>query len=154
MSLVYTCFTGNLCNQATSIMTGTSIINVSHINPFFLCVCVCRSENEKYEQQVCDLKARVRILETCQGSADIDLVGLAAGICVKCAQNEAVLPPSVADNQKRSIEKLTRYVCVAGWGGWRGVDGLSFIFFLNVQNDSWYLCKTLHFFKKWTLANI
>ena len=69
---------------------------------------IYREDNDKYEKQVSDLHARIRILETLQGSADPDLIGMAGGLCVKCAQNDAVLPPSVVYSQKRSVEKLTK----------------------------------------------
>ena len=76
----------------------------------FVCaMCVGgREESEKQEGHVSELQARCRILETLHGTADPDVIGLAGGLCVKCAQNDAVLPPSVTYTQKRSVERLTR----------------------------------------------
>ena len=44
-----------------------------------------------------------------QVSTDVDVVGLAGGLCVKCAQNDARLPPSVTYAQQRSLERLRKY---------------------------------------------
>ena len=57
-----------------------------------------------------ELEAKIRILQTMQASTDADVVGLAGGLCVKCAQNDALLPPSVTFSQKRSVERLTKYL--------------------------------------------
>ena len=51
--------------------------------------------------------------------ADPELLGLAAGLCIRCATNEAVIQPSAGASQ--SVAIVTRYVCV-----WSGVGNQNF----------------------------
>ena len=66
-----------------------------------------RDELSRYEGELDQVQARLRMQESLAG-ADPAVAGLAAGLCIRCGQNEAVLPPSVGATQKHSIDSLTK----------------------------------------------
>ena len=76
---------------------------------YLCCLAVCvREEQSAYEKEVEELRSRVRMLESLS-SADPNLMQMAAGLCVRCAQNEAVLAPGgVAGVTQMSVDRLTR----------------------------------------------
>lgn len=63
-----------------------------------------REEQRALEKEAEELRSRVRAVESLAAS-DPNLLQLAAGLCVRCAQNEAVLAPS---GSKVTLERLTR----------------------------------------------
>jgi hypothetical protein len=70
---------------------------------------VYREELASYEREVEELRSRVRMMESLS-SADPNLLQMAAGLCVRCAQNEAVLAPSGVAGSRISIDRLTKSV--------------------------------------------
>ena len=74
----------------------------SHLNHFFN----SREEVEKYEKEVHELNAKLR-LQNAYNSVDQTTATMASGLCIRCAQNEAVLPESYG-SQKQSVDKLTK----------------------------------------------
>ena len=65
-----------------------------------------REEVEKYEKEVHELNAKLR-LQNAYSSVDQATATMASGLCIRCAQNEAVLPESYG-SQKQSVDKLTK----------------------------------------------
>ncbi|ELU12898.1 hypothetical protein CAPTEDRAFT_223139, partial [Capitella teleta] len=66
-----------------------------------------REELASYEREVEELKQRVRMMESLS-SADPNLLQLASGLCVRCAQNEALLAPSGVAGSRVNIERITK----------------------------------------------
>ena len=62
-----------------------------------------------YERETEDLRNKLRTQEELQIAMGNGGVPLASGLCIKCTQNEAILPYMYA-NQKKVIEKITRLV--------------------------------------------
>ena len=80
----------------------TSIPNITNqVNHF-----ISREEVEKYEKEVHELNAKLR-LHNAYSSVDQATATMASGLCIRCAQNEAVLPESYG-SQKQSVDKLTK----------------------------------------------
>ena len=65
-----------------------------------------REELKGYERETDDLRSKLRVQEALQVALGNETVPLAAGLCLKCTTNEAVLPATFA-NQKKTIEKIT-----------------------------------------------
>ncbi len=65
-----------------------------------------KQEVEKYEKEVEELQSKLR-LQTAFSSVDPGTSKMASGLCVRCAQSEAVLP-STYGSQQKSIDKITR----------------------------------------------
>ena len=63
---------------------------------------ICRSEVERLEQEIMELRTKLRISESgAKGTEGVK------GLCVRCGQREAVLPATYA-NQTHTIDKLTK----------------------------------------------
>ena len=73
---------------------------------------VFREEIERYESEVHDLSAKLRLQNALSG-VDGETAALATGLCIRCAENEALLPSSYGSNNKETIDKLTKYVAHA-----------------------------------------
>ena len=74
---------------------------------------VCRDECVKHENQVAQLESKLRNMEAMlQAGADTTLVGPVGGLCIQCAQNDALLPAPVALTHKHHVDSLTRFVDV------------------------------------------
>ncbi len=67
-----------------------------------------REEFQRTERETEELRVKIRTLESLR-NVDPAVANLAAGLCVRCAQNEAVLPPSVGTSQRQSLDAITRY---------------------------------------------
>jgi len=67
-----------------------------------------REEGEKSERDLHEMRSRLRMLESMQGQGGVGTYAANGGLCLKCAQNEAILPPSVAVLHKQSMDCLTR----------------------------------------------
>ena len=60
-----------------------------------------------YEQETEELRKQIRMRDSLS-KADPELLGLAAGLCIKCATNEAIIQPTGGIGQ--SVITLTRSV--------------------------------------------
>jgi hypothetical protein len=70
----------------------------------------CNSEqNARSERQIAALENKLRNLEAVvQTGIDPTTAGPIGGLCIHCAQNQALLPAPAALNFKRNIDNLTR----------------------------------------------
>ncbi len=73
---------------------------------FFHLKCHFREEVEKSEQEIEELRAKLRVQDALSG-VDQNSSVLAAGLCIRCGQNEAVLPSTIAGH-KHTIDRITR----------------------------------------------
>ena len=70
-----------------------------------------REELQTSQREVDELRGKLRMqMSLLSGDPDA-AVCLAGGLCIKCAQNEAVLAVSAHGNVRESLEKVSR--CVA-----------------------------------------
>ena len=67
-----------------------------------VCVACVREECGRHEQRVRELEAKLRTLET-----SADWTSRMPGLCVSCAQNEAVCAPSQLHDLTRSLSRLS-----------------------------------------------
>ena len=76
-----------------------------------------REELQASQKEIDELKGKLRMKNSLL-SADPDAdINLAAGLCIKCAQNEAVLAPSSGGTMRESLEKVSRFVLSHAYAG-------------------------------------
>ena len=68
-----------------------------------------REEAVKYEKEAETLKAQLRMQEALSAVTGQDPSMLSAGLCIRCSENEAVLPATFA-NKQATIDRITKYV--------------------------------------------
>lgn len=69
----------------------------------------CSEQNVRSDRQISVLEGKLRNLEAVvDTSIDPTFAGPIGGLCIHCAQNQALLPAPGAVNYKRNVDSLTR----------------------------------------------